>query len=207
MKTCSSCFVCKADTEFYTNRRKCKSCYFSQQYKWQKDNIDKKRSYTRKSMQKAYKENPQELLDRGFAWRQQNKDWITNYNKQYQLDNPEKVAAIRRLREHSIKQQTPSWANQEAIKSLYKKAKQLSQETGILYTVDHVIPLQGKLVSGLHVENNLQILTKSENSRKNNTYADSNSFGTSYYGSHQNFFLSGCGRSVQEPYVPREGRR
>lgn len=54
---------------------------------------------------------------------------------------------------------TPSWANLEKIKEFY-----LNCPKG--YAVDHIIPFYNELVCGLHVENNLQYLTKSENSSK-----------------------------------------
>lgn len=65
---------------------------------------------------------------------------------------------------------TPSWADIEAIRAIYRKARDLTKSTGIEHHVDHIIPLQGRLVSGLHVENNLQILTGHENCRKNNRF-------------------------------------
>ena len=60
-------------------------------------------------------------------------------------------------------QATPSWADLEKIKEIY-----LNCPEG--YQVDHIIPLQGKLVCGLHVENNLQYLTSEENRRKSNKF-------------------------------------
>jgi excisionase family DNA binding protein len=65
---------------------------------------------------------------------------------------------------------TPRWADFEAIQSFYTKAQRLTAETGIQHHVDHIYPLQGRLVSGLNVHNNLQILTGSENSRKRNRF-------------------------------------
>lgn len=67
-------------------------------------------------------------------------------------------------------QRTPPWADLDSMRAIYAEANRLTQETGIPHHVDHVIPLQGKLVSGLHVHNNLQILTGSENSKKRNHF-------------------------------------
>lgn len=65
---------------------------------------------------------------------------------------------------------TPPWANMDAIRAFYVEAQRITQETGRPYHVDHIIPLQGRLVSGLHVQNNLQILPGSENSKKRNRF-------------------------------------
>lgn len=63
----------------------------------------------------------------------------------------------------SIKQRTPKWANSTIIYSIYEKCP-------IGYQVDHIVPLHGKTVSGLHVENNLQYLTIQENLSKSNKW-------------------------------------
>jgi 5-methylcytosine-specific restriction endonuclease McrA len=50
----------------------------------------------------------------------------------------------------------------------YAQAKKLTRETGVNHEVDHIYPLQGKDCSGLHVPWNLQVLTKQQNTTKNN---------------------------------------
>lgn len=64
----------------------------------------------------------------------------------------------------------PPWANKKAIREFYKEARRLTVETGVLHHVDHIIPLTGREVSGLHVESNLQVLTQRENNRKHNHF-------------------------------------
>ena len=64
----------------------------------------------------------------------------------------------------------PCWADKEAIKAVYVEARRLTWASGVEHHVDHEIPLQGEFVSGLHVHNNLQILTGSENSKKRNRF-------------------------------------
>ena len=60
-------------------------------------------------------------------------------------------------------QRTPAWADLDKIKEIYK-----NRPDG--HHVDHIVPLVGKNVSGLHVHYNLQYLTAEENLRKNNSY-------------------------------------
>ena len=62
----------------------------------------------------------------------------------------------------------PPWADMDAIKAIYAKAKALTEKTGIVHHVDHIIPLQGEMICGLHVHQNLQVLTAFENQSKGN---------------------------------------
>ena len=62
------------------------------------------------------------------------------------------------------------WADLSAMAEIYERARRLSAETGVKHHVDHVLPVNGKLVSGLHVETNLQILTATENIKKTNYF-------------------------------------
>lgn len=68
---------------------------------------------------------------------------------------------VRKGRMHNM--QTPSWADLNKIAEFYK-----NRPSG--HHVDHIIPLNGKLVSGLHVENNLQYLSAEDNLAKNNKF-------------------------------------
>jgi len=63
-----------------------------------------------------------------------------------------------------------SWANEESIKLIYAEAVRRTKETGTQYDVDHIIPLQGKNVSGLHVEGNLRVMLHTDNCSKQNIF-------------------------------------
>jgi len=76
-----------------------------------------------------------------------------------------KASANRRARKRNA---NVSWADQDAIKAIYKESVDLTIKTGIKHNVDHEIPLSGDLVSGLHVENNLRVITETENLKKGN---------------------------------------
>jgi hypothetical protein len=65
---------------------------------------------------------------------------------------------------------TPKWADKEACRAFYKKAKELTEKTGIEYVVDHIDPLISNLVYGLHCENNLQVITRFDNTFKSNHF-------------------------------------
>lgn len=63
-----------------------------------------------------------------------------------------------------------SWSNRRLIAKFYRLAQRLTSETGIKHEVDHIIPLLGEFVSGLHVETNLQVIPKKENREKSHHY-------------------------------------
>ena len=85
--------------------------------------------------------------------------------KVYRTENPEKIAAKTAKRRAAKLQRTPTWSNEQEIKDFYSNCPKG-------YEVDHIVPLQGETVSGLHVLENLQYLTVEENRQKSNKYED-----------------------------------
>lgn len=73
-----------------------------------------------------------------------------------------------KLRRAATKAATPMWADFDRIREIYREARRLTLETGVKHEVDHIIPVQGKIVTGLHVPENLRVVTKAENRRKSN---------------------------------------
>ena len=91
--------------------------------------------------------------------------------QKWREDHKGLMAHYCRVRELKKKQRMPAWANLEDIRKIYEECAALNKEHGPnSYHVDHIIPLQGKTVSGLPVENNLQILKASDNLAKSNKY-------------------------------------
>ena len=81
------------------------------------------------------------------------------------------VNHINSVRRAAKIQRTVSWANLDAIRAIYTECSALNSLHGKrTYHVDHIIPLQGSMVSGLHVESNLQIVLAIDNLTKSNKY-------------------------------------
>jgi hypothetical protein len=96
------------------------------------------------------------------------KQKLIQYGKQHYEQNKHLYIARSNKRRAVKLSATPAWADLNAIKAIYKQSMQISIETGIEHHVDHIIPLQGKKVSGLHVESNLQIIPAKQNLSKAN---------------------------------------
>ena len=103
--------------------------------------------------------------------------YMANYLANYELSEDSKavLAANVRYRQCCKRQQTPKWVTKEEraqMAEIYKRARRLTNETGIKHVVDHIVPILGKTVRGLHCLANLQILTAEENRKKSNHFCD-----------------------------------
>lgn len=92
------------------------------------------------------------------------------YIAQWAKDNRAKRAVTEANRRAAKVQNTPSWVDQKTIAEFYETADGLSMLTGEWYHVDHIVPLRGKTVCGLHCEANLQVLPGLENIGKGNRH-------------------------------------
>ena len=90
--------------------------------------------------------------------------------KLYRQNNPDVINAKAAKRRCSKLNATPPWADLKKIRKFYKLAKELEAQDGIKRHVDHIDPLQHHLVCGIHTQENLQILTETENCSKNNKF-------------------------------------
>ena len=103
----------------------------------------------------------------------QNKQWNADRKKAYRSANRHVVNADASKRRTALLQRIPIWQtafDELKIKCIYSVAAMLSRVNNEPWTVDHTIPLQGKIVSGLHVPSNLQVMRARENEAKRNKY-------------------------------------
>ena len=103
-------------------------------------------------------------------WGRKNRERKLAHSRKWKAANPAMCSAAC-MRRHAAKlQRTPAWADHGLIEAFYMEAAHRTEQSGERHEVDHVYPLQGKLVSGLHVHENLLVITKSENAKKRNSF-------------------------------------
>jgi hypothetical protein len=119
------------------------------------------------------RENKDKVRARNDRWNEANIEQKRAYGRQWIRDNPDKANAATARRRARILQATPKWADQDAITLYYETAAALSAQTGVPYEVDHIVPLQGKNVCGLHVQNNLRVAKQKTNRSKGNKLIES----------------------------------
>jgi hypothetical protein len=184
LKTCSKCREQKHVSAFSADRYRadglcvrCKAC--------RKTNYEATKPQVAETSRRYYVANKETHDARSTAYYYANRDRQAKRMAKWYIDNKELVmqnvaaylaarpgfsAAVRAKRRAQEIRATPPWADLDAIKEIYAEAARISRETGIPHHVDHRIPLQGRLVCGLHVEGNLQILPAKNNLSKGNKF-------------------------------------
>lgn len=118
------------------------------------------REKLRDANRRYYQENRKDILRKGAEIKSRNYAQVAERMRRYNEENRGRVAALAAKYRAAKLKATPTWADLEAMRLIYERASAEGME------VDHEIPLQGKLVCGLHVPNNLRILPRSENRKK-----------------------------------------
>lgn len=162
---CKDC--CKATTKKYREADKDK--YYGAAKKWAKENPKR----VREAKRKRYLEHREEILQQKKEYYKDNREAILEYKKTYGQVNRGKRNAIEARRHAEKLKRTPDWLTKDhlsEIESFYWLARDLFKIIGERYHVDHIVPLQGENVSGLHVPWNLQVLPADLNIAKGNKY-------------------------------------
>lgn len=159
-KTCPKCQLNLTLESFYQDKTRgtirpvCKVCSLKKNKSWRESNKARKT-----------------LVDK--AYREANKEKIAAYQKRYQQANkPKYLEAFFRRKAAKLKA-SPPWLSQEhlnEISYIYSLRQEVNSLSDYEYEVDHIVPLQGKSVCGLHVPWNLQLLPREVNRAKSNNF-------------------------------------
>ncbi len=133
-------------------------------------NIEKLKAANAANSKKRYASKRDEVLAKLSIWRNENKERHQEMIRAWAKKNRDKCSALCAKRKAAKLNATPSWANHFFIEEAYHLARLRTKMTGIKWSVDHIVPLQSKLVCGLHVEDNLAVIPAVMNSRKSNVH-------------------------------------
>jgi hypothetical protein len=146
---------------------------------WRKANKEKIAVYNKEYRQ----ENKEQIALRLQKWNNENRDAVLKYREENKEKNRDRLREYKRAfpekyAHHCAKRRaakncaTPKWANLSAIQEFYIKASELEKIKNEKYHVDHIVPLKGKNVCGLHVEHNLRVIPAIDNLRKSNRHKE-----------------------------------
>lgn len=176
-----------AKSKFYFTGKPCKhghvaprlvkgTCVECRKIEWEKENEKRKslpKSEAAKEAGRRYYQKHTELVKARAEARP------ATQKREYKRRWDSKNQGLRNLQSALYKRRhrnaTPKWLTQEhreQIKHIYLQAKIMTKLTGTRYVVDHIVPLHGKNVCGLHVPWNLEVMTNEANCRKSNTLVD-----------------------------------
>lgn len=186
----------------FTCSGSCTECLAIRRREYMRDWTEKNPEAKKERAAKWYKKNREEVIERVRAnyhkdldrSRQRARDYAEAHKKEavlrtqkWKQDNPERARQNDLNRDpvklHSAKakyraarrQACPPWVDDvhmARIHEVYRLRREISEQTGVVHEVDHIVPLQGKTVCGLHVWWNLRVIPREENNRRPRIWDD-----------------------------------
>ncbi|EKN6068012.1 TPA: hypothetical protein ACJTCA_004151 [Yersinia enterocolitica] len=153
MKKCNKCNISKSSDEFHNRTYKNGTISLQPTCKECKKEIGKQR----------YNKKKEHILAVSKKWRNENSEQMNSLRQNFKDKNGWYGAYGRATHRANKLNAIPAWADREKIKEVYFNRPDYM-------VVDHIIPLNSKLVCGLHVHYNLQYLTPEDNSKKGNRF-------------------------------------
>lgn len=165
-----------------TSHRQCNQCAIELKKEWQQDNVEFLKELNKKyrvdhveyfqqkhkEYYEAHKEEIKQwqmdhietIKENQKLWNEKNPDYQKLYQREYRKQHPEIVKLLNLQNHVKRKLRIPKWGQDGILEFYINCPKTL--------VIDHIIPLLGKLVSGLHVDYNLQYMTRHDNAIKHN---------------------------------------
>lgn len=180
--TVGICNTCGGGGPFYTDRRAksgmtsmCRTCINTRNKKYYAENTKKafirNAAWARTNSDRARElkanwasANTEKVAHKNAEYVRNNTEKVRATKLAWHKNNPEKSAQISRRYQAAKRSRLVSWADKQKIKEMYAEAAACGMH------VDHIVPLHGKLVSGLHVHANLRLLSPIENRKKGNRF-------------------------------------
>ena len=182
MKLCKKCDTEKVaqDNFLWVKTRWhswCNDCRKKERRDWYLKNLDHAKSYAVNYHAATYEDRKSQISAKVVKWQQENKDKYALKSKRWYENNRHKTFANCAKYRAAKRDACPKWIDEDLkkqIEKFYLEARIKTLETGIKHEVDHIIPLKGEVVCGLHVPWNLQVLTQFANRQKRNKLEISN---------------------------------
>lgn len=156
----------------YFKERWCSPESFAKQVQQSKDWHFKNPERLRELRAKWAQENKEKKAALDKIWAERNRERSNAHKQRWNKVNAGRKRALDKKRLAAQKQRTPVWldvVDHAEMEFTYIWCNAL-RACGLDYHVDHIIPLQGKIVSGLHVPSNLQVIPAKLNLSKNNRW-------------------------------------
>lgn len=178
-RICTKCKEYKLAENFRLNSKLkcgltswCRACESRLTQAYNKRNYEtnlanKRKNYRTEMSSKAWERRKATVSE---ETKQRDRENIKRWQQAHRVENRARYAAHAAKRNAAKRNATPTWADRQKIEEYYFAADFLGMVTGIWHNVDHIVPVQSDLVCGLHVEHNLQVLTKTDNVSKGNRW-------------------------------------